>query len=188
MSDDIRLDDLEAIDLASQLMIPTEEKTPAAAKLNSIPEPEKTEVKPDEKKETAEPVQLNEIISPEDSSEYLVNGIDAILSIVGGAYYSIKAYKILTPEQKKIVSEAKKKPDSQRTDDEKYLIEFLKVEKARIESKSDALDLNEKEIAKLKKTSKGMIKMKNWKIGPEFAFWVTLADILSDRAIDAFMD
>lgn len=174
-------DDLEFINLASELSIGTEEKNPV--------QPLVTETKEEEKKEDAnDTIPLNKVISLEESSEYLVTGVDAILTLAGGAFYSIKGSRILNAEQKKIVSEAKKKPESARTEEELHLINFHKSEIAKIQEKSKALDLTEKEIAKLQNASRGMIKTKNWKVGPDFAFWITLTGIISDRAIDAFME
>lgn len=178
-------DDLEFINLASELSIGTEEKNPVQPVIPEIKDDDKSKEKSDD---ASGAIPIKEIISPEESADYLVDGVDAILTIAGGAFYAIKASRLLNAEQKKIVVEAKKKPESARTDEETHLINFLKLEKEKIEEKSDALDLTDKEIAKLKKSSRGMIKTKNWKIGPDFAFWITLTDIISDRAIDAFME
>lgn len=184
----IVLDDFETVNLAADLMIPTEVK--------EVPPP-----KPEEKTSAASPeavsnktnsseegVNLSDVITPEDSAEYLVTGIDSILGLIGGAFYAIKGSQILKPEEKKILQEVRKKTPSQRTPEEQHLIDYFEAEKLKLEEKSEAVDLNEKEIVKLKKTSKAFVKMKNIKIGPEIAFYVTLVDVISDRIIDAFVD
>jgi len=177
----IELDELESINLADELMIPTEQKE--FREVENEEEGEFLEEIPNEKK-----IPLNEVISPEDSSTYLAEGIDAILGIVGTTFYSIKGFNLLTKQEKAIVKDAKRKPVHELSDNEKQLLEHYDSEKIRIQEKADAVELTERELAKLKKTSKAMCKVKNWQIGPEMAFYIVLVDILADRVIDAIMD
>ncbi len=179
-------EELNTIDLAAELMIPTEEKTVPVFK-----EPElKTESSSKENSESiaTTPTSLAEVITPEDSAENLVTLIDAILGLAGGAFYAIKGSQILNKEEKEVYRVAIKKKPSDRTDDETFLIDRFLAAKVRLEEKSEAVDLTEKEASKLKKSAKAFVKMKNIKIGSEVAFYIVLADIVSDRLIDAFVD
>lgn len=187
-------DELEIVDLAADLMIPTEVKE------IPIEKPEKKQDKPSsqgsdskrndsaEENKDQDKVPLNQVISAEDSAENLVLGIEAILGLTGGAFYAIKAYNILNAEEKKLLKIAKTKKPSDRSDDEVFLIDRFEAEKVRLEEKSKSVDLTDPEVAKLKKSAKAFVKTKNLKIGGEVAFYIALADIISDRVIDAFMD
>lgn len=189
---------LETIDLASELMIPTEEKTapkketPAEEPASPTPSAGGSSVSTPGSVAPAGnddgKVPITEVISADDSAEYFVSGIDAIIGILGTSIYSIRAARILNKEQKAIVAEAVKTPEEDRTPEAKQLILYLEKQKEKFNQKVEKLDLTDPEQAKLKKASKGMIKTKGWKIGPDFAFWIIMADILADRAIDMFMD
>ena len=180
-------EDFETIDLAADLMVPTEEKVVPAVKV--IPEKENasaeasSEVKTDDSK-----VALNDLISPDESADHLVTGIDSILGLIGSAFYAVKTSNILNKEEKELAKIARKKKPSDRSEQEQFLIDYLDAEKQKLSDKADGVDLTEKEIAKLKKSSKAYVKMKNIKVGPEIAFYVTLTDIITDRIIDAFVD
>lgn len=183
--------DLEFVDLAADLMIPTEVKEVPAAKPEIDPAKEvktSTSESSGVSDDGSNKVPLSEVISFDDSAEHLVNGIDSILGLAAGAFYAIKAHRILNAEERKLYEQARKKMPSERTNEETYIIDYYSAEKAKIEAKSEAADLTEKEIAKLKKTAKAFVKMKNIKVGAEIAFYVMLADIVSDRVIDAFID
>lgn len=173
----------EFIDLAAELMVPSEEKEIA---------PRKREEEEEEQQKASSPgpeqITVNEVINPEDSAEYLVDGIDALLGIVTGTVYALKSMSILTPAEKKLVSAARKKIESELTPEEVKLIDYLEARRSALDERADNADLTEKERAKLKKSSKAMIKVRNWKIGPEFGFWIVLADIVSDRVIDMAID
>lgn len=188
-------EDIEIVDLAADLMIPTEvkeipvvkteQKNDSTANRNSEGS-KKSE--PGSNSSGEEKVALSQIISPEESAENLVLGIEAILGLTGGAFYAIKAYNILNAEEKKLLKIAKSKKPSDRSDDEVFLIDRFEAEKVRLEEKSQSVDLTDPEVAKLKKSAKAFVKTKNLKIGGEVAFYIALADIISDRVIDAFMD
>lgn len=184
----IVLDDFETVNLAADLMIPTEVKdvpTPKPEEKTSAASPEAVSNKAES---TEELVNLSDIISPEKSAEYLVDGIDSILGLIGGAFYAIKGSQILKPEEKELLRAIRRKTPSDRTPEEQHLIDYFEAEKLKLEEKSEGLAFTPEESNKLLKSSKGFIKSKKIKVGPEFAFYVTIADIITNRVIDAFVD
>lgn len=181
------LDDFETVNLATELMVATETREKPAPAPEPTPEPVAVNSQ-DPETETPGAVKISEVIDPDEVAEYFVDGVDAIMAIAGGAFYAIKIAKILTKEEKKIYHAAKKKPEKERTDAELALIAYFDAEVARLKSKDEAVEMTEPERAKMIKRARGMVKVKNWKVGPDMAFWMTLTDIIGDRAIDAFMD
>lgn len=191
MSDtNTNLNDQEALELADLLAIPTEVKDvptfkPEGPAEEAIPTPGSAgPLEPG----ASEALTTADLPNVNDAADNLITMIEMAEGTVLTAIVSAKNYFMLKAEERKIVSDALKKPKTQRTEEEQRLIDFKAENHAKAQAKLDAIEWTEDEIKKIRKPARLLVKQKNMKVSPEWALILGIINIVGDHCVDVFMD
>lgn len=127
------------------------------------------------------------LMSPEDTADALIMGIDMLQTLVIGGVVKSKGMKKFTKEDQQLlkVMEAKKrlKPDEWS---EEELDLFDRFEK--LQNRIKSIPFTEKETDKWRKPVTALVTKYGWQFGPEWALAMVAAETLGKRITLAFQD